>query len=111
MTDRELFQPKQFLTPKWYLFKNSKLGQVYQGIPWDQLADCLPEENKGPGAPRWFSSQGMFGLLFLKAYLNISDERSSGLTLTRAFNYSAINCCPITKRLRIRPSSAGSGPI
>lgn len=75
MTDRELFQPKQFLTPKWYLFKNSELGRVYGTIPWKQLADCLPEENKGPGAPRWFSAQGMFGLMFLKAYLNLSDEK------------------------------------
>jgi len=75
MTHRELFQPEQFLTPKWYLFKDSKLGQIYDSIPWEQLSDCLPEENKGPGAPRWFSSQGMFGLMFLKAYLNLSDEK------------------------------------
>ena len=50
--DTELFQPEDFLTPKWYLFKDSKLGQIYQSIPWDRLADCLPEENKEPGAPR-----------------------------------------------------------
>ncbi len=73
--DTELFQPEDYLTPKWYFFKDSKLGQVYQSIPWDQLADCLPEENKGPGAPRWFSARGMFGLMFLKSYLNISDEK------------------------------------
>ena len=72
---KELFQPERFLTPKWYLFKSSKLGQVYQCVPWQQLAECLPEENKGPGAPRWFSSQGMLGLMFLKSYLNISDEK------------------------------------
>ena len=71
----ELFQPKEYITPKWYLFKDSKLGRIYLSIPWDQLADCLPEENRGPGAPRWFSAQGMFGLMFLKSYLNISDEK------------------------------------
>jgi hypothetical protein len=71
----ELFQPQQYLTPKWYLFKESKLGKIYSSIPWNQLADCLPEENKGPGAPRWFSARGMFGLMFLKSYLNISDEK------------------------------------
>lgn len=75
MIQKELFQPELFLTPKWYLFKNSSLGAVYQNIPWEQLSECLPEENKGPGAPRWFSSQGMFGLMFLKAYLDISDEK------------------------------------
>ncbi len=73
--DTELFQPEDYLTPKWYLFKNSNLGKIHDSIPWDQLADCLPEENIGPGAPRWFSAQGMFGLMFLKSYLNISDEK------------------------------------
>lgn len=70
-----LFQPEQFLTSKWYLFKNSKLGQLYESLPWEPLCDCLPAENKGPGAPRWFSSQGMLGLMFVKAYLNLSDEK------------------------------------
>lgn len=71
----ELFQPKDYLTPKWYLFKDSNLGKIYHSLPWDQLAACLPGENRGPGAPRWFSAQGMFGLMFLKSYLNISDEK------------------------------------
>lgn len=73
--DTELFLPKDYLTPKWYFFKDSKLGGIHQSIPWDQLADCLPEENSGPGAPRWFSARGMFGLMFLKSYLNVSDEK------------------------------------
>ena len=75
MTQQSLFQPERFLSSKWYLFKNSKLGQLHQSIPWEQLCDCLPPENKGPGAPRWFSSQGMLGLMFVKAYLNLSDEK------------------------------------
>lgn len=73
--DTELFQPQQYLTPKWYYFKDSRLGKVYDSIPWNQLADCLPEENQGPGAPRWFSAAGMFGLMFLKSYLSLSDEK------------------------------------
>ena len=72
---KKLFQPDQYLNPKWYIFKEKKLGKIYQSIPWDQLAECLPEENTGPGAPRWFSAKGMFGLMFLKSYLNISDEK------------------------------------
>lgn len=75
MIQRELFQPDLYLTSKWYLFKEMPLGKIYDTIPWEQLSDCLPEENKGPGAPRWFSGQGMFGLMFLKSYLNISDEK------------------------------------
>lgn len=72
---KELFQPPQYLNPKWYYFKQTNLGQVYDSLPWEQLSDLLPEKHKGPGAPRWFSSRGMFGLMFLKAYLNISDEK------------------------------------
>ncbi len=71
----ELFQAKQYLNPQWYFFKDSQLGRVYDSIPWEQLSECLPKENQGPGAPRWFSNQGMFGLMFLKAYLNMSDEK------------------------------------
>jgi len=48
---------------------------VYDSIPWDRLSDCLPEKNKGPGAPRWFSAQGMLGLMFLKSYLDMSDKK------------------------------------
>jgi len=75
MTQPKLFQPERFLSPKWYLFKNSNFSSMYDSIPWDRLSDCLPEEHKGPGAPRWFSAQGMFGLMFLKSYLDISDEK------------------------------------
>jgi hypothetical protein len=78
---KELFQPQLYYHPKWYNFKETDLGRIYRTIPWDQLAECLPAENRGPGAPRWFSAQGMFGLMFLKAYLHISDEM-----LIRRFN-------------------------
>lgn len=71
----ELFQAKQYLNPQWYFFKDSELGRVYDSIPWNQLSECLPEENQGPGAPRWFDNKGMLGLMFLKAYLNLSDEK------------------------------------
>lgn len=71
---KELFPAQLYLNPNWYIFKNSKLGKIHDTIPWDQLAELLPGENRGPGAPRWFSAQGMFGLMFLKAYLKMSDE-------------------------------------
>jgi hypothetical protein len=72
---KELFQPPAYLNPKWYYFKQTQLGKVYDSIPWDQLSDLLPEEHRGPGAPRWFSAKGMFALMFLKAYLKISDQK------------------------------------
>ena len=34
----------------------------------------MPAEDRGPGALIWFSAQGMLGLMFLKAYLILSDE-------------------------------------
>lgn len=71
----ELFQAKQYLNPQWYFFKDSDLGKVYDSVPWEELSECLPRINDGPGAPRWFSNRGMLGLMFLKAYLNISDEK------------------------------------
>lgn len=71
----EIFQPDLYFTPKWYNFKETPLGKVYQTIPWHELSQCLPLENDGPGAPRWFSNKGLLGVMFLKAYLDISDEK------------------------------------
>lgn len=70
-----LFQPEDLITPKWYFFKNSPLGQIYDSIPWEALSECLPKKDQGPGAPAWFNAKGMFGLMFLKAWLNTSDEK------------------------------------
>jgi transposase, IS5 family len=72
---KEIFQPEAYLNPKWYIFKEQTLGKIHETIPWDLLAECLPKDNSGPGAPRWFDNKGMLGLLFLKAYLNISDRK------------------------------------
>lgn len=72
---KELFQSDLYFNAKWYLFKETPLGEMYHSIPWQELAACLPCENEGPGAPRWFSNKGMLGLMFLKAYLSISDEK------------------------------------
>ncbi|MDN5203169.1 transposase [Fulvivirgaceae bacterium BMA10] len=71
-----LFPDHLHYSSKLYIFKSATaLGKLHSAIPWDELAACLPQENRGPGAPRWFSAQGMFGLMFLKAYLNISDAK------------------------------------
>jgi len=31
--------------------------------------------NKGSGALRWFDGKGMFAMMFLKAYFNVSDRQ------------------------------------
>lgn len=61
---------------KWYIFLQSELGKLYLTIPWAELEGCivLPAK-KGKGAPSWFDAKGMFGLMFLKAWTGLSDEK------------------------------------
>ena len=73
---KELFQPCETFHPKWYIFKKLEIGKLYDSIPWQALSDCLPcQDPIGKGAPRWLSTQGMFGMMFLKHYLNCSDKK------------------------------------
>lgn len=61
---------------KLYLFKNStKLGSIYQTINWSSLIELLPERKTMAGAPCWLPPQGYFGLMFLKDYTKLSDEK------------------------------------
>ena len=61
---------------KLYLFKNkTKLGAIYQTIDWSSLIQLLPEKKTMSGAPSWLPPQGYFGLMFLKHYLKLSDEK------------------------------------
>ena len=71
----QIFKDFDGYSPKYHFFKNSLFGQIKDSIPWNELAGCLPAENTGPGAPRWFDAKGMFGMMFLKAYLNVSDRQ------------------------------------
>jgi len=76
MTDTPLFQGLEGCTSKLYLFKNSELGKIHAAIPWDELAKCLPEQKQNTcGRESWFSHAGMFGVMFLKHYTNLSDEK------------------------------------
>lgn len=71
-----LFQEFDCYSPKWHIFNNSELGKIYNTIPWEALSTCLPEEKSiRPGAVSWFSNAGMFGVMFLKHYTNLSDEK------------------------------------
>jgi hypothetical protein len=55
-------------------FNESELGSIYQAIPWSDLIKKLKikENNKGPDLI--FSPQGMVALMFLKSYVECSDE-------------------------------------
>ena len=68
-----IFSTEQTNSSKWYLFKGSELGRMYSCIPFEALGKCLPPASTH-GAPRWLSRQGMFSLMFLKHYLNLSDQ-------------------------------------
>ncbi len=76
MNQISLFQTSDYYSPKWYIFKNTELGRIYDSIPWESLSSCLPKQKKNrPGAVNWFSNAGMFGVMFLKHYTNLSDEK------------------------------------
>lgn len=70
----QIFKDFDGYSPKYHFFKNSLFGQIHDSLPWEELASLLPAENAGPGAPKWFDAKGMFALMFLKAYLNVSDR-------------------------------------
>lgn len=62
---------------EWYLFKKeTELGAVHSEIPWEELSALLPETLKlKGGAPSWLDRKGMLGLMFLKHYTSLSDEK------------------------------------
>ena len=58
-------------------FLQTDLGQLYQSIPFKEMAATIPlpkQELSGKGCKPWFTVQGGIGLLVLKHYLKLSDE-------------------------------------
>lgn len=71
-----LFTNQEDYSHRWIIFQQSKLGKIYQSIPFERLSFLLPSKSAySVGAPSWFDNAGMFGVMFLKAYLNLSDEK------------------------------------
>ena len=70
-----LFSEKEFRSFRWNKFSKTELGQLYQTIPFKELAGLLPKKKSKAGAPGWFSYEGYFGLMLLKSYLNLSDSK------------------------------------
>jgi IS5 family transposase len=76
MSQLNLFPLESIISPKWYIFKTLEIGKVHERLPLKELGDCLPDQNEnGKGAPRWLSNEGMFAMMFLKHYLNLSDRQ------------------------------------
>lgn len=71
-----LFDLNSPVFAKWYNFKNAtELGRIYDTIDWDGLVALLPLKKNPAGAPSWLPKQGYFGLMFLKHYTGLSDEK------------------------------------
>lgn len=61
---------------KLYIFKNkTELGAIYQTIDWPALVRLLPKKKTNVGSPSILPPQGYLGLMFLKHYLKLSDEK------------------------------------
>jgi len=56
-------------------FFSSKLGQIYLGVPWDELVKSFDIKTHKKGPRNIFSPQGKIALMFLKHYACCSDER------------------------------------
>ena len=57
-------------------FYNTPLGQLYQGIPFDDLIKPIPKPKgslSGKGCKPWFDVKGAIGLQILKSYFRCSD--------------------------------------
>lgn len=56
-------------------FLESKLGKIYQAIPWQELVKSFNIKASAKGPDCIFTQQGKLGLMFLKHYACCSDER------------------------------------
>lgn len=71
-----IFDQNSNYSSKWYIFKNTThLGSIYDTLNWEELTQLLPEKKTAKGAPSWLPKQGYFGLMFLKHYTGLSDEK------------------------------------
>jgi len=70
-----LFSSDFYYSSKWYIFKETELGRIHHCIDWDGLVQLLPQKRTLRGAPGWLPSKGLFGLMFLKHYTGLSDEK------------------------------------
>jgi IS5 family transposase len=70
------FLPEELESLAYQIFLTTKVGQLYQALPLDELAKLLPPEPANKvGAPSYFSAKGKVALQFLKMYEGCSDEK------------------------------------
>lgn len=71
-----LFQsPEENFNSIYAQFLESKLGKIYQAIPWQELVKSFDIKAFAKGPDCIFTPQGKLGLMFLKHYACCSDDR------------------------------------
>lgn len=70
-----LFSSDSYISPKLYIFKSTDLGRIHDCINWDNLVELLPKKKTLRGAPSWLPRKGFFGMMFLKHYTGLSDQK------------------------------------
>lgn len=71
-----LFSFDSPIFPEYHFFKNcTELGRIYDVIPWQELERLLPQKKNPSGAASYLPREGYFGLMFLKHYTGLSDEK------------------------------------
>lgn len=70
----QLFSDQLGRDLRWKIFLDTDLGQLYQAIPFEQLATLFPRSSKTGRRPL-LDTKGGIALQVLKAYLNLSDEK------------------------------------
>lgn len=72
--EAQLFRDQIGRDLRWTQFLNTQLGQLYQAIPFSELAKQFPIAAQ-KGRPAFMSTQGGIALQVLKSYLGLSDQK------------------------------------
>jgi len=69
------FSPSDNFNSYYSRFLESDLGKIYSAIPWQELIKSFELRDSTKGPTSTFSPQGKLGLMFLKHYAQVSDNR------------------------------------
>ncbi|MGL4631833.1 MAG: hypothetical protein ACRCVT_11590 [Leadbetterella sp.] len=71
-----LFSSDSSIFPELHYFNNfTELGKIHKVISWEELVKLLFEKKNPQGATSFLPRVGYFGLMFLKHYTGLSDEK------------------------------------
>jgi len=70
-----LFSDSVLRPIRWDQFLATQLGQLYEAMPFEELAKHFPKVKDERGRKSWFSVAGALGLMVLKSYLGLSDAK------------------------------------